>query len=184
MQGVVKLFRNLFNIWRPSPDFVSFDTQLKWLVASDEFQDHRKCISFHHSMGCSSTLDYIYFDQYLFNLYKFHGYSHTAKYFNNNNFTLKIFLIDDTFKIPELDDHFSIYNDSFCYPEIYNGNGVVKDGPWITKLKQHMNNIGVKQSYLNNKSIVNEKEAVIERKQQQQIQCCNSKRENVLKNFK
>ena len=172
------MFRNLFNIWRPSPDFVPFETQLKWLVASNEFDSHRKCISFHHEMGFSSTRNYIYFDQYLFHISRWNETK--LKYTLGYDYRVNIFLIDDLFKPT---DNFSIYNDSFCYPEIYH-DGVIKDGPWITKLKQHMNNLNVKQSYLNNKALVDAKELEYERKQQQRVQCCNSKRENVLKNFK
>lgn len=177
------MFRNLFKIVERSPNFVSFDDQIKWLLCNPS-SDYSKELECHYGMGYDSYHTEIYFDTYL--IYSACDRRSNEIYFKSNRFSLiKIYLIDDTFNTSMIRD---MYNDSkFCYPLIYEMNWrdtYINDGPWIDKLKQYIHDYNIKESFLTNKRLIDMKIQQLKLDEEAKKLCCESKKKHILDAFK
>lgn len=181
----MKLF-DLFKSKAEPSGFVTFDDKIRWMLCYPD-KCKRTGINCHFDVGSTSWHNDLFFDQYLF-CYTIRS-SHWSdenkyKYFKNNAIEYKCYLVDESF-VPDKD--FSQYNTSFCYPLIIQHNYDefwYKEGPWLIRLKELMNDCGVGESFIQNKQWVNEQELLHRIEQQNKQHCCEMKKRRILENFK
>jgi hypothetical protein len=157
----------------PSPDYIPFEEQLVWAMWT-----HRESIF--------DTVDVIYYHfeymslytQYLLNKQYFVEYAGSTR--------LTVHIVDDRFTYePNHTVHPDMsYNPKWCYPQVIDYGKILIDGPWIDKLHHLFITKNVKQLILDERADRQRKKELEEQRKQRHKECCKTKRDNILKEFK